>query len=603
MASPLTFRKQESLLLQQLAEWDRWWRINQIIRWLPYSLLMGLGVGVALAVASRLRPFLFASEILTVTLLTLGVTVGGMVAYIGLRPYPQAKQARFFDQSLGLKERVSTAFQLLRGELPTHEVLSVHQINDAVHHAQQTNIQQALPLRFKRWEWASVAGLLVAWGLLVWLPNPQETAILDTTQDRAQIETASESLQDILSEVATNPDLDSQLREDLLQELQTAIETLEQPNITPEEAFATLTDVESRLASEAEQLEAQLNAQQQALQTALQSLQATAPTLNTAPNLAEALEALQTSLDTMTPAEQQAMASALERASEALQNAQPQTADALGSASEALQSGDTNGTAEALQRAQDALEAQQATQQAQQQSQSMLEQQANQASSSADNLQPSEGTSAESGEQKGQPSPSQEGAPQQGEGEPSEGKGQAEGKQSDGQSPGEQGENAPSQQGTTPGDQPSQQGQPNQPGQGQSPDQQGGAQGQNGQGGNGQGAGDGQGGQGGGEGNGTTNPQNNPDGQGETVYTPRADSQNIGGENGEATLTLEQDEQDAPIIEGDFIQNPNGQALVPYESVFSDYSNSARQALESDYIPMGMRDVIYDYFTSIEPGQ
>ncbi|MGV2433813.1 MAG UNVERIFIED_CONTAM: hypothetical protein LVT10_01985 [Anaerolineae bacterium] len=29
----------------------------------------------------------------------------------------------------------------------------------------------------------------------LWLPNPQETAILDTTQDRAQIETASESLQ------------------------------------------------------------------------------------------------------------------------------------------------------------------------------------------------------------------------------------------------------------------------------------------------------------------------------------------------------------------------------------------------------------------------
>lgn len=590
MASPLTFRKQESLLLQQLAEWDRWWRINQIIRWLPTSLLVGLAVGVALALGSRVRPFLFASEILTITLLILGVSVGGMVAYLGLRPRPQAKQAQFFDQSLYLKERISTAFQLLRGELPTHAVLTVHQLNDAVHHAQQTNVQQALPLRFKRGEWAGVLGLLVAWGLLLWLPNPQETAILDTTQDRAQIETVSESLEDILSEVATNPDLDSQLREELLQELQTAIETLEQPNITPEEAFATLSAVESRLASEAEQLEAQLNAQQQALQSALQSLQATAPTLSTAPTLTEALESLQTSLDTLTPAEQQALASALERAAEALQNAQPQTADALSSASETLQSGDTNGTSEALQRAQDALEAQQATQQAQQQSQSMLAQQANQAGSSADNLQPSEGTSAEAGEQKGQPSPSQEGAPQ------------AQGEQPDGQSPGEQGENAPSQQGNTPGDQPSQQGQPNQPGQGQAPNQNGGAQGQNGQGGNGQGAGDGQGGQGGGEGNDTTKPQNNPDGQGETVYTPRADSQNIGGENGESTIQLD-DSEDAPIIEGDFIQNPNGQALVPYESVFSDYSDSARQALESDYIPMGMRDVIYDYFTSIEPGQ
>ena len=603
MATPLTFRKQENLLLQQLAQWDRWWRINQIIRWLPYSLIAGLAVGVGLALVSRVRPFLFANEILTLTLLIVGGMAGGMVATLGLRPRSPVKLAQFFDQSLHLKERVSTALQLLNGELLTHEVLAVHQLNDAVRHAQQTNVQEALPLQFKRGEWAVVLGLLVAWAVLLWLPNSQETAIVDQTQDRAQIETASEALQDILSEVATDPNLDTQTRDSLLQELQTAIETLEHPNITPEEAFATVTDVESRLASEAEQLAQQLNAQQQALETALQSLQATAPTLNSATDLGEALKTLQESLDALTPSEQQAMASALERAMEALQNTQPQTADALDSASQALQSGDANATADALQRAQDALEAQQATQQAQQQSQSMLEQQANQADSSADNLQPSEGTPSSEGGEKGQPSPSQDGAPDS-QGEATEGKGQAEGKQPGGQSPGEQGENAPGQQGTTPGDQPSQQGQPNQQGQGQSPNQQGGAQGQNGQGESGQGAGDGSNGEGeGGQNDNPTQPQNNPDGQGETVYTPRADSQNIGGENGNATLTLENDPEGSPIVEGDFIQNPNGQALVPYESVFSDYSDSARQALESDYIPMGMRDVIYDYFTSIEPGQ
>jgi hypothetical protein len=42
---------------------------------------------------------------------------------------------------------------------------------------------------------------------------------------------------------------------------------------------------------------------------------------------------------------------------------------------------------------------------------------------------------------------------------------------------------------------------------------------------------------------------------------------------------------------------------VPYNQVFSDYSNAANQALERDYIPLGLRDVVRDYFSSLEPRQ
>jgi hypothetical protein len=35
--------------------------------------------------------------------------------------------------------------------------------------------------------------------------------------------------------------------------------------------------------------------------------------------------------------------------------------------------------------------------------------------------------------------------------------------------------------------------------------------------------------------------------------------------------------------------------------VFSDYSRSASRALDSAYIPLGMRDIVRDYFTSLEP--
>ena len=43
------------------------------------------------------------------------------------------------------------------------------------------------------------------------------------------------------------------------------------------------------------------------------------------------------------------------------------------------------------------------------------------------------------------------------------------------------------------------------------------------------------------------------------------------------------------------------QSLVPYHQVFGDYRNAAYQALESDYIPLGLKGYVRDYFSSLEP--
>ena len=42
---------------------------------------------------------------------------------------------------------------------------------------------------------------------------------------------------------------------------------------------------------------------------------------------------------------------------------------------------------------------------------------------------------------------------------------------------------------------------------------------------------------------------------------------------------------------------------VPYNQVYSDYANAANHALDSGYVPLGLRDVVRDYFTSLEPSQ
>jgi hypothetical protein len=43
------------------------------------------------------------------------------------------------------------------------------------------------------------------------------------------------------------------------------------------------------------------------------------------------------------------------------------------------------------------------------------------------------------------------------------------------------------------------------------------------------------------------------------------------------------------------------QSLVPYEQVFGDYRNAAYEALEGDYVPLGMKGLVRDYFSSLEP--
>ncbi|MBK6712472.1 MAG: hypothetical protein IPG51_19405 [Chloroflexi bacterium] len=42
-------------------------------------------------------------------------------------------------------------------------------------------------------------------------------------------------------------------------------------------------------------------------------------------------------------------------------------------------------------------------------------------------------------------------------------------------------------------------------------------------------------------------------------------------------------------------------STVPYNQVFGDYRNAASEALSGDYIPLGMKGYIRDYFSSLEP--
>ena len=44
-----------------------------------------------------------------------------------------------------------------------------------------------------------------------------------------------------------------------------------------------------------------------------------------------------------------------------------------------------------------------------------------------------------------------------------------------------------------------------------------------------------------------------------------------------------------------------GRANVPYREVYAEYAAQAGVALEGSYIPLGMKQYVRDYFSSLEP--
>jgi hypothetical protein len=84
-------------------------------------------------------------------------------------------------------------------------------------------------------------------------------------------------------------------------------------------------------------------------------------------------------------------------------------------------------------------------------------------------------------------------------------------------------------------------------------------------------------------------------------YNPLYAPSTIGGES-QQTVNVGGDANvpgDIPVQEGDFSPNPQGESTLSYTSVSGNYQNVVSDALESGRIPLDQRDVIHDYFSSL----
>lgn len=95
-------------------------------------------------------------------------------------------------------------------------------------------------------------------------------------------------------------------------------------------------------------------------------------------------------------------------------------------------------------------------------------------------------------------------------------------------------------------------------------------------------------------------PQDNrPDQEGEGEYEPVYAPQRLGEGEGEQVNLPGEGEgpyRDTPRDVGE-----EGEALVPYDQVYGDYSQAAAEALEGSYIPLGIKEYVRAYFSALEP--
>lgn len=569
---------------------DRWeqryeWRL--LSRTVPRSLIAALLLSLVIGAVGYWR-FRLAAEQLA--LIAAGLcALGGILNVLYTLVFPRSlpNKARYFDIEFGLRERVSTAFELMHGRIKTQPEIESRQIADALAHARAIDPAERIPMDFRPREFGLLAVLLLAMIGMILLPAIVGEDFLPDPPSAA-VEAAKEDLREIIETAAKDTNLEDVDRQQLLEALEIALERLEEEDISEEEAFAAMSQLQAELEALDNQLEDTIELDQSTTEAALEALEDfRAPSetdgqnaestreTDASSNLQEmlnALEQMNQDADQMSAAEAQAASEALQEAAEYLEQISEEMAQQMEMLAEALENADLERLQEQLDALREQAENAQEQQQQDQNALMTLQQQLELAEEAAEEI-----------ARQAQQSPQEAGAPQQGEPQTSE----------SGQQPGGE-EGAQTRQGDNQGDQQSDR---NRAGS----DQDSGQNDDNEAAGRGAGdgapsnesksgsAGDDQG----------ADTDNDPTGQGEIEYEAIYSPNGIDGGGDE--IRLRSDPGDTTVKEGEFDDNPLGESRISYDTVYNEYRDAANRVLESDYVPLGLRDVVREYFTSLDP--
>ncbi len=550
-------------------------------------------VGTALAAVNLVIPGLSSAQVRLAGILLLGPMLAGLGVYLARLGWHDLRIARLVDLSAGLKDRLTTAVELVQGRI--RSPFADRQVADALTRGSEIPPARVFPWRWHPVRWAAAAVLLALFFWLTLQTNPRDRILAREAEARQAIAAVQANVEQLKNELGDTQNPSPELQQ-AREQLERLSRELAEAGPNREQAMARLGEAEQNLAG-------QLSPRTQAERFGLDRLARELERSGQAPGAGEqfrqgdrqaparALENIADRLGDVSAGDREALAQALERAAQTLQGINPALAQRLQQAADALRRGDLEAARQALDEA--ARLAGEMGQRVEGQERlarvvDRLEAERQQLAGQAGALARAQGQQAQPGSQAGQGQPTQSGQGNRGEA--------AQGNQAG------QGDQA---------------GQGNQPGQGGQ-----GAQGQSGPGGQGAGSnqpgtGAGFSGQTSGDVAGTTAPRSEggvatgggrpltdrpgTTGTGEldAVYAP---TQRLGSQGQTSFIPGQQSAGPVERQQGDGPVEL-GQMMVPYQEVIGQYQTAAGRALDSGYVPGPLKDLVKAYFDSLSQGR
>ncbi|KAA3645641.1 MAG: hypothetical protein DWQ07_11920 [Chloroflexi bacterium] len=351
-----------SLVKEHLNTWTRRHRIQRALVWTWRGILAGGLLGLILGIVFLFRGQIVANELIALVLAAgfLVMLLAGLLAYTWQFTANQA--ARYFDRELKLKERVSTALELAALDEHTANELFDRQQANALSAVTQIDIKKEMPVRMDWRELSLIVVLILGVVATLYYGAPLFARATSTRAVQTAIEEEIARIEEIQANIESDESLTDAQQAALTEPLSEALEQLEEAQ-TLEEALATLSETEQELQSLSDPSASE---QLQGLQEAGQQLAEgdTGAALNEfGENLAQsdleqaAQDLAEIDPGSLSPPELADLSSQLSEAAQALAESNPELAEQLAQAAEALQNGDLEAMREALAEAAETFEA------------------------------------------------------------------------------------------------------------------------------------------------------------------------------------------------------------------------------------------------------
>lgn len=347
-------RSDRTEFYERLGELGRVLKLQAIVTWSLRLLAAGVLVDCALLLSARILPYRLQPGSLLVVPAVLSM-LGGLAA--GFWSLPPRTIARRADRELGLKERLVTALELQRSSLASP--LVGLQLRDAVDQFRRFDAFDAFPVRLP----ARELNVLVVLGLLavglVLAPNPMEQTVRQREQVAVTIKQEAERINKLAEDLAKQED--PQDFADIQDILRAASSELQNRQLSPDEANATLQKLEQQLLSKQDPATGEL---EDTLASLAGSLASEPSTRDLGTSLARGdmrqasreLRRLGEQADSMAPADRSKLSRALKQAGNRASRANAQLGQSLTQSSDALDNGQPGEAAGAMNQAADQLD-------------------------------------------------------------------------------------------------------------------------------------------------------------------------------------------------------------------------------------------------------